>query len=458
MALNIPAPTVDNCTVNCEENPPGGKLPVPDQTSIANQPLLNPNLTPEDRFTSSFSDHLGIFSPARKNEDDAQTLAGKVEKATGAKPAFIYASFVPADLTTDKPGTIAPQDSDQLELLIVTAKGEPLRRRISTATRAKVLQVADEFRNELINQRNLGTDTYLQLAQQLYGWLIAPVDAELQARGINNLVFLPDAGLRSTPIAALHDGRGYLVERYSVGLMPSLSLTNTLITDIKDSQLLAMGVSQSTQGQTPLPAVPVELSTLVAKLWRGQLVLDNQSTLETLKTLRGQQRYGIIHMATHASFNAGPIGESYIQLWEDKLRLDQIRQLGLNDPQVEMLVLSACKTALGDEEAELGFAGLAVLSGVKTTVASLWSVNDAGTAALIIKFYENLKTSPIKSEALRRAQLAMIKGEVFLKDGRIQGLGTIEGVPLPDASIAEVDEALSHPYYWAGFTMVGNPW
>jgi filamentous hemagglutinin family protein len=461
IALNIPAPTVVTCTLNCEDNPPGANLPTPDQITPANQPLLNPNITPEDRFTSSFADYLGIFSPERKTEDDAQTLAQKVEKATGARPAFIYASFVPADLggtQAGTPRTTAAQESDQLELLVVTAKGEPLRKRIPDATRAKVLRVADDFRNELINQRNLGTDTYLQLSQQLYRWLIAPIDPELQTRNINNLVFLPDTGLRSTPIAALHDGQGYLVERYSVGLMPSLSLTNTVITDIKDSQLLAMGVSQSTQGQDPLPAVPVELSTLVAKIWRGQLVLNAQTTLQNLKTLRGQQRYGILHMATHASFNPGPVGDSYIQLWDDKLRLDQVRQLGLNDPQVEMMVLSACKTALGNEQAELGFAGLAVLSGVKTTVASLWAVNDAGTAALIIKFYENLKTAPTKSEALRRAQLSMIKGEVFLKDGQIQGLGAIGGIPLPAASVDTVDEPLSHPYYWSGFTMVGNPW
>jgi filamentous hemagglutinin family protein len=461
IALNIPTPTLTDCTINCENNPPGENLPTPDQITSVNRPLLNPNLTPEDRFTSSFADYLGIFSPERKTEDDGQSLAQKVEKATGVRPAFIYASFVPADLGGTKAGTprtIAAQDSDQLELLVVTAKGEPIRKRIPDATRAKVLRVADEFRNELINQRNLGTDTYLQLSQQLYGWLIAPLEADLQTRNINNLVFLPDTGLRSTPIAALHDGRGYLVERYSVGLMPSLSLTNTVITDIKNSQLLAMGVSQSTQGQDPLPAVPVELSTLVAKIWRGQLVLDTQTTLQNLKTLRGQQRYGILHMATHASFNPGPVGDSYIQLWDDKLRLDQVRQLGLNDPQVEMMVLSACKTALGNEEAELGFAGLAVLSGVKTTVASLWSVSDAGTAALIIKFYENLKTAPTKSEALRRAQLAMIKGEVYLKDGQIQGLGAIGGVPLPAASVDTVDEPLSHPYYWSGFTMVGNPW
>jgi CHAT domain-containing protein len=122
-----------------------------------------------------------------------------------------------------------------------------------------------------------------------------------------------------------------------------------------------------------------------------------------------------------------------------------------------MLVLSACKTALGDEDAEIGFAGLAVLAGVKTSVASLWEVNDAGTAALMTKFYENLKTAPIRAEALRQAQVAMAKGQIYLKNGQVQGLG-IGDLLLPANSVALPDGPLSHPYFWAAFTMVGNPW
>ena len=220
-----------------------------------------------------------------------------------------------------------------------------------------------------------------------------------------------------------------------------------------------MGISQSTQGQIPLPAVPVELSTLVMRLWQGKLLLDKQATLSNLKAIRRQEPFGIIHMATHADFEGGALNKSYIQLWEDKLRLDQIRQLGLNDPQVEMMVLSACRTAVGNEEAEIGFAGLAVLAGVKTSVASLWYVSDLGTAALMTKFYESLRTAPIRAEALRQAQVAMATGKVYLKNGQIHGLEPVGNLPLPAESIDdEPDKSLSHPYYWAAFTMVGNPW
>ncbi|NEU82644.1 CHAT domain-containing protein [Nostoc sp. UIC 10630] len=466
----IPTPTFTPnpppCSFQCTPDKPN--VPGPNNPKIDN-PVINTDPTPEDQFTDDFADHLGIPNPKIKTLDDAKEIARKIEEATGVKPAFIYISFVPVEIIpernlgksqklTKQLNTIAEQNSDQLEIVVVTGKGDPIRKRIPETTRAKVLQVAQEFRDQIVSPQNRRRTGYLRPSQQLYRWIIAPLEADLQAREINNLVFLPDMGLRSTPMAALHDGKGFLVEKYSIGLMPSISLTNTLYKDIKKSQILALGVSQSTQGQEPLPAVPLELSTLVSKLWQGKLLLDKQATLENLKTIRRQQPFGIIHMATHADFTTGALSNSYIQLWEDKLRLNQLRQLRFNEPEVEMLVLSACRTALGDEESELGFAGLAVLAGVKTSVASLWSVNDAGTAALMTKFYQNLRTAPIKAEALRQAQVAMAKGQIYVKNGQLEGLGVVGNLSLPTNSADEGEQLLTHPYYWSGFTMVGNPW
>lgn len=123
-----------------------------------------------------------------------------------------------------------------------------------------------------------------------------------------------------------------------------------------------------------------------------------------------------------------------------------------------MLVLSACRTALGNEDAELGFAGLAVNAGVKTTVASLWFVNDTATAAFMTQFYRYLNTAAIKADAMRQAQVAMAQGQISIKDGRLQGLGAVEGMVLPQAIVDLPDQNFSHPYFWAGFTVVGNPW
>jgi CHAT domain-containing protein len=123
---------------------------------------------------------------------------------------------------------------------LVTAEGKQIQRRLPDTTRAKVLEVAKTFRGNVIDPRQPSQD-YLPAAQQLYQWLVAPLKSDLQAQGIQNLVYITDVGLRSVPLAALYDGREFLVELYSVGRMPSLRLTNTNYQDIKKSQVLAMG-------------------------------------------------------------------------------------------------------------------------------------------------------------------------------------------------------------------------
>lgn len=123
---------------------------------------------------------------------------------------------------------------------------------------------------------------------------------------------------------------------------------------------------------------------------------------------------------------------------------------------VELLVLSACETAIGDREAELGFAGLALQAGVKSALASLWFVNDEGTLTLMSEFYRDLRTAPIKAEALRQAQIAMIKGQVRLEKGQLHT--PRDNIKLPPELARAGNKSLSHPYYWSAFTVVGSPW
>ncbi|MDB9509691.1 CHAT domain-containing protein [Kamptonema animale CS-326] len=433
---------------------------------IANLPI-NPGAVvfpQEERFTRDFVEYLSLPSPSRMATlQDAQNTLAKIQEATGIKPAIIYVSFMPKGSTTYQPENTSSilrvdrqvQPSDELEMLIVTSKGDPIRKRISGTTRAQVLALAQDFRTEITNPRKRNTTSYLPLAQQLYKLIVAPLEADLQAQGIENLSFIADTGLRSIPMAALHDGKGFLIERYSVGQMPSLSLTDTRFVNIKNSQVLAMGASQFVN-LSPLPAVPVELSTITPQLWEGKSFLNEGFTLANLKGERQQQPYPIVHLATHAEFQGGVASNSYIQLWDTKLRLDQLRQLGWNNPPVELLVLSACKTAVGDEEAELGFAGLAVQGGVKSAVASLWYVSDEGTLGLMTEFYQQLRTAPIKAKALQKAQIAMIRGQVRIDNGKLHTAS--EEVLLPSELVATSNDNLSHPYYWAAFRMIGNPW
>jgi filamentous hemagglutinin family protein len=271
--------------------------------------------TPDNSFTGEYEAYLGLQKRAIKTTEEQQGIAQDIERETGAKPAFLYVSFVPELYTFGE--TRQEADSDQLELVVVTASGNPIRKRISAVTRVKVLALAQQFRSEISDPRKTRATAYLGQAQQLYQWIIAPIAADLEARGINNIVFLMDAGLRSLPVAALHDGQGFLIEKYSIGVMPSISLTDTRYRNIRDVKVLGMGISESTQEQPPLPAVPIEVATLVNQIWSGREALNTNVTLENLKSFRKEQPYGIIHLATHADFQSGAISNSYIQFWNE---------------------------------------------------------------------------------------------------------------------------------------------
>ena len=403
--------------------------------------LLNSVEKVDREFSKDFEEYLGITSSGNITLKESQGILRQIESSTGTevKPALIYSFFSPT--------------SNELKLVLVTPTGTPIERTIEGVTRQKVVKVAKRFRKYIGD--GVSELLYKPAAKQLYQWLIAPLEEDLAALEIDNLVFVMDAGLRAIPLAALHDGDSFIIEKYSVGLMPSISLTDTSYRPLKDMSVLAMGATTFTD-QKSLPAVPLELEVITKQLWSGQSFLDATFTVENLKEARSRQPYGIVHLATHAEFTKGNPSNSYIQFGSEKVGLNQLRTLGLHDPTVELMVLSACRTALGDLEAELGFAGLAHQAGVKTILGSLWYVSDAGTLGLMTQFYEELKAAPIKAEALRQAQLAMLKGEVVLSDGKL--ITSDRSLDLPP-SLAEVKElSLTHPYFWSSFTMVGNPW
>jgi len=453
--VSFSAPQQIAINIEQPKSPPQETPPPPLAVDITT-PCNDPGVADiEAGLISKYEKHLGS-GLAGKNLQEACEVLRTIAAETGVKPAIIYATFIPASINSQATPNQTPQDSDQLELVLVTTKSNPVRKRIPIATRAEMTKLASEFRQR-VSDPSYGSDpddkTYQKNAQQLYQLMIAPIEQELKAQDIDNLSFILDTGLRKMPIAALQDDKGvFLVEKYSVGLMPSLNLTDTRYVDIKKTKLLAMGQSEFTE--KPLPAVPVELSNITNNFSSNSPLLNQNFTLNNLKSQRDATPFGIIHLATHGKFEAGDASNSYIQLWDEKLQLDQLRRLGWNNPPVEMLVLSACYMAVGDEEAELGFAGVAARTGVKSAVASLWAVSDEGTLGLMTEFYNQLKTAPIKAEALRQAQIAMLKGQVYLENGKLRWLGG--EVPVPPELTK--NQKLSHPYYWSAFTMIGNPW
>ncbi|MEN9235772.1 MAG: CHAT domain-containing protein [Gloeomargarita sp. GMQP_bins_25] len=333
---------------------------------------------------------------------------------------------------------------------IVRVRGLP------EARRSQLMPLVERFLKTLRDPRLHSSDAYLQDAQQLYRWLIAPIEPELRARGIETLMFSLDSGLRLLPLAALHDGQQFLVEKYSLSLIPSVNLTDIRYRPLRNALVLAMG-ADTFVNQTPLPAVPLELQ-LITEIWPGRQYLNQDFTVERLMQERRQAAYPIVHLATHANFAPGRLENSYIEFWNNqRLPLPRLRQLPLREPNpVELLTLSACRTAMGDVTAEFGFAGLAVQSGAKSALASLWYVSDEGTLALMNEFYRTLSQVTIKAEALRQAQIALLRGQVVLKGGELRSVRG--GVPVPPVIAQQGDKPLRHPYYWAGFTLIGSPW
>ncbi|MBW4573796.1 MAG: CHAT domain-containing protein [Aphanothece sp. CMT-3BRIN-NPC111] len=389
-------------------------------------------------WKQQFEDYYqGKLTSQLVEADEIAQILGRVHRQTGKKPALIYAIPTP----------------NHLELILLTP-GTPVHRRITAANREALSQVVQTFRTRVVNRLSKPTQ-YLADAQQLYQWMIAPLEPDLRAQQIDTLIFCLGTGLRSAPLAALHDGQQFLVEKYSLGIIPAFNLLDRRPANLQGARILAMGASEF-RNQAPLPAVPIELSAIASRLWKGQFFLNQEFTLANLKAQRAAYPFEIVHLATHAEFLPGSVEESYIQFWDTRLRPNHFQELDLRFPAVQLLVLSACRTALGNPQAELGFAGLAVQSGSQSAIASLWSVSDAGTLVLMTKFYSQLKTAPIKAEALRQAQIAMLKGQVNLSN--TPAIGTRDSSPLPPELENFKSANLSHPYYWAAFTLIGNPW
>jgi filamentous hemagglutinin family protein len=454
---------------NLEPTTPGVQISLANTTNDTNLPIItqipvsslsNNIRLIDESFREEFQAFIGLNNEiATLDINQAQDILQRIIRETSTKPVFIYVFFAPEN-DTDRNANSArgnlfrtPNDTDILEVVLVPPTGVLIRVRHPRLRYSHVMETARRFES----LTSSGSNGYIGSARQFHEWIITPLQEELKKRGIDNLVFLMDVGLRSIPIAAMRDQQNsdrFIIEDYSVGLMPSLTLTDTSYRSLRGSEVLGMGAASFIRAE-PLPAVPLELNA-INQLWGGNTLINENFTLTNLRQARrpGQR---IVHLATHGSFNSGDKSNSYIQLWgNERLTLDQIRQAGWGAPPVDLLVLSACQTALGDREAEIGFAGLAVQAGVKSALASLWLVSDEGTFGLMTEFYQRLRETTTKSEALRLAQLAMLRGEVRLEGGN---LITPQGkFPLNEELKKLGDRSLSHPYFWSGFTMVGNPW
>ena len=314
---------------------------------------------------------------------------------------------------------------DRIELLASLPGG--LKHYRTEVALDEVVKSVRHFRR-MLEKRT--TREFIPQAQVLYNWLIRPLLSDLTSTDIDTLVFVPDGSLRTIPMAALHDGQEFLIQKYAVAVTPGLSLTDPRPLDREKMHFLAFGLTQPVHGYPALPYVSYELAA-IQSMYTGEVWLNDRFLTTNISSAMSDETFTALHIASHAQFGHGK-EDTFLLAFDDKLTLDQLEQsvglLQFRDEPLEMLTFSACETAAGDDMAALGLAGVAVKAGARSALATLWHINDRASSLLLEEFYKQLRgTSASRARAL---QLAQIK---LLDDYRFQ-----------------------HPGYWSPFLLINN--
>ncbi|MEH2371604.1 CHAT domain-containing protein [Nostoc sp.] len=320
----------------------------------------------------------------------------------------------------------------------------------------EVKDVISDLRVKLEKRSDL-ENSYQAKAQQVYDWFIRPFIKDLETDKIETLVFIQDGILRSIPMGALFDGKQFLIEKYAIATTPALTLTNPIRYNPQELRVLAFGLTEAATVETdagakffqPLSQVKLELKTITKSLPQSMGLLDQDFTTERLQQELAKNTYPVIHLATHGKFGIDD-RETFLvtgkkvkvnyqksrrpETYNQKLTISDLYQLISNtrdrNHPIELLTLTACETAVGSDRETLGLAGIAIQAGSQSAMASLWKIDDAATAQLIAKFYQNWHSGLSKARALQATQIAWLK--------------------------THQQQLESHPGYWAPFILIGN--
>ncbi|MEH1847449.1 MAG: CHAT domain-containing protein [Nostoc sp.] len=319
---------------------------------------------------------------------------------------------------------------NHLEIIIKLPK-QALMHKTSKVNRQQVEQAITKIRNTIVEPD--AHQQFQAVSQQLYNWLIKPVETDLKNSKVNTIVFIPDGLLLNIPMSALYDGKEYLVQNYSVAVSPGLQLFTPKPLAHKKLNALLGGLSQPPKNEkfAPLPNVKIELKLIQESGVSTTTLLDENFTSTTLAKTINAQAFRIVHLATHGRFSS-KAKDTFILAADGRINVSELDSLLKSREQkrtepVELLVLSACETATGDNRATLGLAGVALRAGARSTLASLWEIGDNSTALFIDEFYRQLITGKTTAEALRFAQLKLLKTSEY-----------------------------NRPMYWAPYILVGN--
>jgi CHAT domain-containing protein len=374
---------------------------------------------------------------------------------------------------------------DRLELLVSFDK--TIHQYTVPVKEIELRTTASNFAEKLRNM----AENHEKDSKKLYQWLIAPMEAELASAKIKTLVVVPDGVLRLVPFSALNNGQHYLLENYALTISPGMSLMGGGNTDQRTYQSLLVGLSRpgkvveklpadmiagilnpdedssssqrsiagnhvvravntgnaqkanalevdkllknadsisKLQDALSLPGVENELNNVKQSL-NNTTLLNDTFTVDNFHQQVSTQPYEIIHIASHGIFTSDA-ETSFIMAHDNLLKINDLQNLLKGEKagkSIDLLTLSACETAKGDDRAPMGFSGIALKANARSAIGSLWPISDEAASLLMDDFYKNLTQIHHKAEALRQSQLKLLK-----------------------------TPGMSHPYFWSPFILVGN--
>jgi CHAT domain-containing protein len=350
-----------------------------------------------------------------------------------------------------------------LDLLYLPPQGDVQGWRLDVPE-VRLRSLIARLQEQLSRMEQTDLETPGTASAQLSQLLLQPLLPSLRKDGINALLLSVDRGLQGIPYAALPVAPGVLLgDAYALTLTPSLGLTNLAATAgmAVQGRMLLGGSSRFPNGLADLPLVRQELQTLAAEN-SSDLLLDSGFTDRSLLRAAGSTNYRRVHLATHALFRGGQPTVARLYTSSGELNLSDLARSLREGPSrggLDLLSLSACRTALGDEQSELGLVGLALRTGSRSALGTLWFVDDAVSAAFFVEFYRQLARGLPKDEALRVTRLAFRQGTIRLQGDRLvdaQARTLVAGLSPGDRR--RLIEGLRHPYFWAGMTLSGSPW
>ncbi|MFL0791422.1 MAG: CHAT domain-containing protein, partial [Prochlorococcus sp.] len=409
----------------------------------------------DSRSHSPF-DELGMASPwliASNQTGIPSAMTMSAFRPAEYNPAVLYLRFTPAEGKT----TSAETDAF-LDLTLIPSQGEVEGQRVEVSMQNFATQLRDLFR-QLSRQDHLDLADPASPSRSLYQLLFGSITPSLEKHQVSTLLIAADRGLQAVPFAALSDGQRYFGDRYAFAITPSLALTDLNPSSTSGSRLLALGASEF-DGLAALPLVPQELAN-VGRADQKDQYLNKDFTPSTLLVKGGDSQYNRLHVATHAEFKSGDPAESQLHSGVGPISMNQLASLrqARQGAPLDLVVFSACRTALGDPDTELGFTGIALQAGARSAVGTLWYVDDVVTSAYFIQMYRYLEQGVPKAEALQFTRRAFIDNLVRLEGDQVIGVdGTSLLKGLSPTQQRRMRNGIQNPFFWAGIELLGSPW